>query len=251
MILAGDIGGTNSRLAIFDPQFVKVHESVTKNAGRTNFTDIVREFLAAAPKEAVKQIRKGCCGVAGPVAGGKVTLTNLSWQLDETVLAKDLGLEQISLINDLVAHAEGIELLKPDQIVTLNAGQAVPGGNRAIIAAGTGLGEAGLVWSPRLNGYRLFPAKAATRILVANRSGNRAAQIPPTDQKGHRDVGNRSLRPGFEKYLRFPHYSRTTWPGRRAEQTRHHPRRHHAGGAGQLQQSRRRRDGFVRPFLRR
>jgi glucokinase len=60
----------------------------------------------------------------------------------------------VALINDLVAHAEGIELLKPDQLIQLNAGEPVPGGNRAIIAAGTGLGEAGLVWDSALNGYR-------------------------------------------------------------------------------------------------
>ena len=60
MILAGDIGGTNSRLAIFDSSFQKIHESVTKNAGRTSFTEIVRDFLKSAPQDAVKQIRKGC-----------------------------------------------------------------------------------------------------------------------------------------------------------------------------------------------
>src|SRR5207237_1397627 len=116
MLLAGDIGGTNSSLAMFDSNFQKVHESVTKNAGRTSFTEIVRDFLKSAPQDAVKQIRKGCCGVAGPVANGKVTLTNLSWQLDEVKLAQELGLEKLALINDLVAHAEGIELLKPDQL---------------------------------------------------------------------------------------------------------------------------------------
>src|SRR4051795_3325748 len=120
MLLAGDIGGTNSRLAIFDLKFQKIHESVTKNAGRSSFVEIVKEFLAGAPKDVVKQVRKGCIGIAGPVAGGKVTLTNLSWQLDEVQLADELGLDRIVLINDLVAHAEGIELLQPDQIVQIN-----------------------------------------------------------------------------------------------------------------------------------
>jgi glucokinase len=115
--------------------------------------------LDSAPKDVVKQVRKGCFGVAGPVAGGKVTLTNLSWELDEQVLAKELGLDQVALINDLVAHAEGIELLKPDQLVTLNKGQMIHGGNRAIIAAGTGLGEAGLFYSSELNGYRAFASE--------------------------------------------------------------------------------------------
>ncbi|HEX3359049.1 MAG TPA: glucokinase [Tepidisphaeraceae bacterium] len=172
MLLAGDIGGTNSRLAIFDLQFQQIHQSVTPNAGRTSFTEIVREFLTSAPPDAVKQIRKGCFGIAGPVAGGKVTLTNLSWQLDEVALAKDLGLDRVSLINDLVAHAEGIELLKPEQLVQLNVGEAAAEGNRAIIAAGTGLGEAGLVWSPTLNGYRAFASE-----------GGHSDFAPRTDQE--------------------------------------------------------------------
>ena len=159
MFLAGDIGGTNSRLAIFDANLKQVHEAVTKNAGQPSLTQIVRQFLDGASKEVVKQISKGCFGVAGPVAGGKVTLTNLSWQLDEKVLAKELGLDRVALINDLVAHAEGIELLKPDQLVTLNKGQMIHGGNRAIIAAGTGLGEAGLFYSTELNGYRAFASE--------------------------------------------------------------------------------------------
>jgi glucokinase len=159
MILAGDIGGTNSRLAIFDQKLQKIHESITKNAGRTSFIDIVKEFFASAPNEAVRQVRKACFGIAGPVAGGKVTVTNLSWQLDEVELANQLGLERVMLVNDLVAHAEGIELLQPDQIVQINAGEPVARGNRAIIAAGTGLGEAGLVWEDALNGYRAFASE--------------------------------------------------------------------------------------------
>ena len=172
MLLAGDIGGTNSRLAIFDLKLQKIHEKVTKNAGRTSFIEIAKDFLAGAPQDAVKQLRKGCIGIAGPVAGGKVTLTNLSWQLDEVDLAKELGLDRIVLINDLVAHAEGIELLQPDQIVQLNAGAPVKGGNRAIIAAGTGLGEAGLVWDSALAGYRAFASE-----------GGHADFGPRTDQE--------------------------------------------------------------------
>lgn len=159
MLLAGDIGGTNTRLAIFDANLKPVHEAVTKNAGQASLTQIVRQFLNTAPKDVVSQVRKACFGVAGPATGGRVTLTNLSWELDENVLAKELGLEHVALINDLVAHAEGIELLKPDQLVTLNQGQMLPGGNRAIIAAGTGLGEAGLFYSTELNGYRAFASE--------------------------------------------------------------------------------------------
>jgi glucokinase len=159
MLLAGDIGGTNTRLALFDQNLTKVHEAVTQNAGRPSFVQIIREFLAGAPINAIQDIRRACFGVAGPVAGTSVTLTNLSWTLEEGALARDLGLQRVVLINDLVAHAEGIELLKPDQLVTLNEGQMIAGGNRSIIAAGTGLGEAGIIWSKTLGGYRAFASE--------------------------------------------------------------------------------------------
>jgi glucokinase len=156
MILAGDIGGTNSRLAVFDAHCKKLDEDTIKNAGRTNLTDVVKEFLK---KHTTHKIDRACFGVAGPVADGKVKLTNLNWQLDEHSLAQELSIPKVALINDLVAHAEGIELLRPTDVVTLHEGEPVPRGNRAVIAAGTGLGEAGLVFDPDINGYRAFASE--------------------------------------------------------------------------------------------
>jgi glucokinase len=88
-----------------------------------------------------------------------VTLTNLNWNLDERSLAAELNIPKVALVNDLVAHAEGIEMLGPEQLIELNAGEPVPRGNRAIIAAGTGLGEAGLVFDPHVHGYRAFASE--------------------------------------------------------------------------------------------
>src|SRR5436305_6760437 len=156
MILAGDIGGTNSRLAIFDPQLRQLEQGVIKNAGRGSFSKIVAEFLS---QHRTAQIDRACFGVAGPVADGRVTLTNLMWQLDAQSLASDLSIPKIALINDLVAHAEGIELLKPEHLVTIQAGDPVARGARAVIAAGTGLGEAGLILDPHINGYRAFASE--------------------------------------------------------------------------------------------
>jgi glucokinase len=158
MILAGDIGGTNSRLAIFDQQCNKRHEETVKNAGRTGLVEIVRQFLAAMPGE-LHPIDRACFGVAGPVNQGRVKLTNLMWELDERTLAAELKIPTVALINDLVAHAEGIELLRPGQIETIHAGEPVAQGNRAVIAAGTGLGEAGLVWDRHVGGYRAFASE--------------------------------------------------------------------------------------------
>ena len=155
MILAGDIGGTNSRLAVFDPDLQKIEEKVYPNAGRGSLQEIVQEYTRGLSYA----FDRACFGVAGPVADGKVTLTNLSWQLDEQSLAKELNIPRVGLINDLVAHAESIEVLKPECFITLRAGEPVKGGGRAIIAAGTGLGEAGLFYDCKINHYRAYPSE--------------------------------------------------------------------------------------------
>lgn len=155
MILAGDIGGTNSRLAIFDQQLNKLHEQVFKNAGRNDLEGVIAEFLAGRSE----RIDRACFAVAGPVSMGRVTLTNLSWQLDEAAMSARLKIDRLALVNDLVGHAEGIEVLTAERVVTLHAGEPVPDGNRAIIAAGTGLGEAGLVFDRRSGKYRSFASE--------------------------------------------------------------------------------------------
>jgi glucokinase len=156
MILAGDVGGTNTRLGIFDPNLKLSRAQAVRNAGRGSLEEIVAEFLEASPRV---EIDRACFGVAGPVAAGKVKPTNLPWQLEEALLAETLKIPRVLLINDLVAHAEGIELLDPGQLIELCRGEMAPRGNRAIIAAGTGLGEAGLVFDEHLNGYRAFASE--------------------------------------------------------------------------------------------
>jgi glucokinase len=153
MILAGDVGGTNSRLGLFDDDRKVLVEASKKNAGRGSLQEIVREFLNECPLAQSGKIERACFGVAGPVAGGKVALTNLKWQLEEKALSAELKIPKLALINDMVAHAEGVELLEPKHLITLNEGAAVANGGRAIIAAGTGLGEAGMFYEKHLNGY--------------------------------------------------------------------------------------------------
>jgi glucokinase len=155
MILAGDIGGTNSRLAVFDSDLNKVEEKVFKNSGRGSLEEIIAEFRAPISQP----LDRACFAVAGPVAEGKVTLTNLSWHLEEKQLSKELNIPVVGLINDLMGHAEGIEVLPADKFITLHAGRAVPGGQRAVIAAGTGLGEAGLFFDAKTKRYRSFPSE--------------------------------------------------------------------------------------------
>jgi glucokinase len=153
MILAGDIGGTNCRLALFDDALQMVREENFQNANRAGVESAVEEFFQHGGGQR-PDVSRACLGVAGPVRDGRVKLTNLNWRLEEDDLERELRIAHIALINDLRAHAEGVELLKPDDVVVLNAGTPQPSGNRVVVAAGTGLGEAGLVWDENVNHHQ-------------------------------------------------------------------------------------------------
>jgi glucokinase len=145
MILAGDIGGTNTRLALFEQQgqsLVRVVEAIVPSHAHDTLEAIVSTFRAIHPNP----ITQACFGVAGPVKQGRCEATNLPWIVDTQVLAQELDLTEVGLINDLEANALGIALLGPADVVTLNPGDATAEGNAALISAGTGLGEAGMYW---------------------------------------------------------------------------------------------------------
>jgi glucokinase len=156
MILAGDIGGTNTRLAFFEgtpEHLTPVTLEVFANRGRKGLEEIAAGFLAKnklTPKVA-------CFGIAGAVRDGYVETTNLPWTVSAKKVAADLGIEDVVLINDLEANAHGIAMLSDSDFVTLSAGDPLPGGNRALISAGTGLGEAGLL--AERGDYRPFPSE--------------------------------------------------------------------------------------------
>jgi glucokinase len=149
MILAGDIGGTNCRLGLFDEQLRLLRDESFQNANRPGVESAVEEFFAHFAQRPV--VTRACFGVAGPVAAGRVKLTNLDWHLEEDALIRNLKIERVGLINDLRAHAEGVEMLGRDDVLVLNDAAPQATGNRVVVAAGTGLGEAGLVWDENVN----------------------------------------------------------------------------------------------------
>ena len=154
MILAGDVGGTKVALALFDFQSGNLHHAAEKRYPAKEYSGleaIVKEFLAEQRQEG--KISSACFGVPGPVRHGVLRLTNLPWTLDSRKLSLDLGIDHLFLINDLEANGYGIPELKAEQIFTLSVGDPSAAGNRALISAGTGLGEAFLVW----NGKRHIP----------------------------------------------------------------------------------------------
>jgi glucokinase len=145
MILAGDIGGTNARLAYFQSQnghLRLVSERVFPSRAHSELGEIVNQFL----DESITRPEVACFGIAGPVRDGRVETSNLPWVIEQSRLAKQIRLPATLLINDLEAIAWGIGALTAGDRVPLNR---VPGpvtGNQAVIAPGTGLGEAGLFW---------------------------------------------------------------------------------------------------------
>jgi glucokinase len=146
MLIAGDIGGTKTLLALFTPDAgarAPVAEKEYRSASYAHLRDMVRDFLAETGRGA----EVACFDVAGPVVSGRARLTNLPWVLDEEGLRGDLGLRRVMLLNDLKAIAYAVPRLRPDELHVLNPGRPEPHGPLAVIAPGTGLGEAFLVWS--------------------------------------------------------------------------------------------------------
>jgi glucokinase len=148
MILAGDIGGTNTRLGYFERSGDRTVPAETKTYSSTE-----HESLAAIVAKFTSEHRHGveaaCFAIAGPVKDGRVATTNLAWVVDSEGLARQLGLRRVELINDLEAIGYGLDQLAPGDLATLNPGAEGARGNRAIIAAGTGLGQAGCYWDGR------------------------------------------------------------------------------------------------------
>ncbi|MFQ5913936.1 MAG: glucokinase [Nitrospinota bacterium] len=145
MILAGDVGGTNTRLAVFDAEderLMPLVVNVFPSRMHKSLDEIVGKFMAANSYP----VDHACFGVAGPVKLGRSETPNLPWVVLAHRLADELGLKTVHLINDLEANAYGIAALEPNDIVVLNEGEPDARGNAALISAGTGLGEAGLHW---------------------------------------------------------------------------------------------------------
>ena len=146
MILAGDIGGTKIHLALYSFAGGRLKAVRDERFAAQEFASldaVVKTFLANG---STKEIVAACFGCPGPVRDGRLKLTNLAWTLDARELARSLAIEYVFLINDLEANGYGIPELAPESVFTLHAGDAAAVGHRGLIAAGTGLGEALLIW---------------------------------------------------------------------------------------------------------
>jgi glucokinase len=174
VILAGDVGGTKCNLALFAEKKGKLTTVFKQRFASKEFASfdlIVKEFSrqAASHLKNDKIIAAGF-GVAGPVIDNHVRATNLPWVVDARILAQEVSTDKIVLMNDLGATGHSIEHLEPNEFVVLNPGKPEPGGTRALIAAGTGLGQSFLVWD-------------GARYRIAPSEGGHADYAPHTDQQ--------------------------------------------------------------------
>ncbi len=145
MILAGDIGGTKTNLGLFTQGERRPLPKVIETFSSQNAPDlehIVRQFLEIHPVS----VTHACFGVAGPVVNGKSKITNLPWNISEDRIKKQFNFHHVKLVNDLNATAMAIPLLSKDEFFPLNQAEPVKGQNLALIAPGTGLGEAMLIY---------------------------------------------------------------------------------------------------------
>jgi glucokinase len=159
MILAGDVGGTKVHLELYNfanGRLQPVRDQKFPAHEFASLDDVVNKFLAGGG-EKKDQIVAACFGCPGPVRDGRLKLTNLPWTLDERDLETSLGIPHIFLINDLEANGYGIPELAPESIFTLHPGDPDASGHAGLIAAGTGLGEALLIWDG--NDHRPIPSE--------------------------------------------------------------------------------------------
>jgi glucokinase len=156
-ILAGDIGGTKTNLALFHASrnnLELVKQARFASPDYNSVAVMIKDFLAASGEGSPDRI---CLGVAGPVIDGKAELTNLDWVLDSYDLMKTFRVENVSMINDLEAIAYGLSNLVVEELMVVREGNPLARGNMAIIAPGTGLGQAGLFWDGKY--YHPFPTE--------------------------------------------------------------------------------------------
>jgi glucokinase len=182
MILAGDIGGTKTLLGVFDGATTRPRPAVVRSFATLDYDDLttmIREFLAEADgaraaATAAGGIDRACFGVAGPVMDDAAQLTNVPWRVDARRVAGAFNFRRVSLLNDLQAMAYAVPQLRESEVHTLQDGEALRGGNIALIAAGTGLGQALLhnvdgrfIPSPSEGGHADFAARTEREIALA------------------------------------------------------------------------------------
>ncbi len=175
-VLAGDIGGTNARLALFAPVPPQgpiggpIFEEIYPSASRPSLDVIIEEFLAAAVSALggdAARVTQACLGIAGPIEDNVCRATNLPWVVDGRALSQKLAIPRVTLVNDFFAAALGVTAVSEEHLAPLGGGPPARGGPIAVLGAGTGLGQAFLLWSAQEGGYQVVPSEGGHVDLAA------------------------------------------------------------------------------------
>ena len=204
MLLAGDVGGTKTLLGLFEraeqrpvPVTVRSYETNTS----ASFTTILERFAADVGRRAA--VDAAALGVAGPVVGNRARLTNIVWDIDAAEVTATFGTSRVRLLNDLEAMANSVAVLAADEILVLQEGTRREDGNAAVIAAGTGLGQALL---HRVGGRLLPLATEAGHADLAARTDREIELVRMLrDLYGRAEVEHVLSGPGVLNLHRFTH----------------------------------------------
>ena len=204
MIVSGDIGGTKTLLGVFEPaayrpRLVATYSYVTNSY--PNFVEILAEFDRAVGRQGA--VEAVAIGVAGPVIGGVSRLTNIPWDISAAEIAAHFDTPRVGLLNDLEAIAGSVEVLTADEVAVLQSGVARADGNAAVIAAGTGLGQAHL---HRVNGrLRPVPSEGGHADYAARTDREIELVKMLRDRFGRAEVEQVLSGPGLRNLHRFTH----------------------------------------------
>jgi glucokinase len=186
MLLAGDIGGTKTLLGIFDPLPARPRPIVIRSFATLEYDDLTTMIDRFAREAEVVRtsIDRACFGVAGPVIGDVAELTNVPWRVDARRVARTFDMSRVNLLNDLEALAWAVPVLHEGEVHALQEGESLRGGNIAVIAAGTGLGEAMLhnvdgrfIPSPSEGGHADFAARTEREIELVRTLTERFGRV--------------------------------------------------------------------------
>ena len=203
MLLAGDIGGTKTLLGLFDPAARPIaRETRSYHTGEfSSFGAIVDAF--ARDVGGTLTVDAACIGVAGPVVDGRAALTNVHWDISVDEIRRRCSTARVALINDLEAIAASVTVLTADEVVVLQEGRAHPTGNAAVIAAGTGLGQAFLV---RVNDrFRTMASEGGHADFAARTDRELELVRMLRERYGRAEVEQVLSGPGVVNLFRFTH----------------------------------------------
>ena len=204
MIVGGDVGGTKTLLGVFEPatprpRLVETYSYVTSRYG--SFVEILAEFDRTCGRQGA--VDAAAVGVAGPVIGGVARMTNVAWDISAAEIAAHLGTPRVELLNDLEALAMSVEVLTGDEVAVLQAGVVRADGNAAVLAAGTGLGQAYL---HRVNGrLRPVPSEGGHADYAARTDREFEVVKMLRERLGRAEVEQVLSGPGLVNLHRFTH----------------------------------------------